>query len=236
MTHDVVRQIRAVLKKERDPKRIEGIKHFFRREEIEPYGLTGSRIKELIRDYYKQVKHLQRDIFPVCEELLESGMQEEAAIAFAWAYKMRNLYEEKDFALFEKWLKKYVKNWAMCDDFSTHVLGHYLMKYPSGIVKTKKWRKSGNRWVRRASAVSYIYPVRRGMFLETALEIAQELLEDDDYMVQKGYGWMLKDASIMFMDEVNAFIMKHKDRMPRTALRYAIERFPEKKRKLAMAK
>lgn len=233
---DVVKQIRKTLKAETNPERIEGIKHFFRREEIEPYGLTGDRIKELSKEYYQQVRHLKRDIFPICEELLESGMHEESCFAFKWAFKQKRYYEENDFLMFEKWLKKYVKNWAMCDDFSTHVIGYHLMQFPSGIERTVKWRKSKNRWVRRSSAVSFIYPARRDMYLDTIFDVAEELLEDEDYMVQKGYGWLLKDASLLHMKEVDRFVMKNKDRMPRTALRYAIERFDKDRRAKAMAK
>ncbi len=82
----------------------------------------------------------------------------------------------------------------------------------------------------------FIYPVRRKKYLQHIFEIANILLIDKDDMVQKGYGWMLKEASNIYPKEVFSFVMKNKDKMPRTALRYAIEKYPDNLRKKAMQK
>jgi 3-methyladenine DNA glycosylase AlkD len=104
------------------------------------------------------------------------------------------------------------------------------------VSKTHPWRKSKSRWLRRAAAVSLIVPVRQGLLRDEVFGAADTLLMDQDDMVQKGYGWMLKEATKRFPDDVFAYVMKHKANMPRTALRYAIEKMPEKRRKQAMAK
>ena len=91
----------------------------------------------------------------------------------------------------------------------------------------KKWAKSNNRWVKRASAVTLIIPARHGKFLKDIFEIADILLLDKDDLVQKGYGWMLKAASNAHQKEVFEYVMKNKELMPRTALRYAIEKMPK---------
>jgi 3-methyladenine DNA glycosylase AlkD len=121
--------------------------------------------------------------------------------------------------------------------------------YPEYIHKLKGWAKSPNRWLRRGSAVSLIIPARKGLFLNDILEIADTLLLDKEDLVQKGYGWMLKAASMSesfvkgtaeikkeHLDAVFGFVMKNKAVMPRTALRYAIERMPEGMRAEAMKK
>jgi 3-methyladenine DNA glycosylase AlkD len=82
--------------------------------------------------------------------------------------------------------------------------------------------------------VTLILPARKGMFLEDVLEISDILLRDKDDLVQKGYGWMLKEASKSHQEEVFEYIMAKKDEMPRTALRYAIEKMPVEMRKNAM--
>jgi 3-methyladenine DNA glycosylase AlkD len=79
-------------------------------------------------------------------------------------------------------------------------------------------------------------PVRNRLLLDEVFKTADMLLTDDDDMVQKGYGWTLKEASNQFPDEVFRYVMKNKRRMPRTALRYAIEKLPQKMRKEAMKK
>ena len=84
--------------------------------------------------------------------------------------------------------------------------------------------------------MSLIVPVRNRLLLEKVFRTADSLLVDKDDMVQKGYGWMLKEASNRFPGEVFGYVMKNKSQMPRTALRYAIEKLPVDKRKKAMQK
>jgi 3-methyladenine DNA glycosylase AlkD len=90
--------------------------------------------------------------------------------------------------------------------------------------------------MRRAAAVSLIIPARHGKFLDEILEIADILLLDQDDLVQKGYGWMLKAASQAHLHEIFAYVMRKKAIMPRTALRYAIEKMPKELRMRAMGK
>ena len=90
--------------------------------------------------------------------------------------------------------------------------------------------------MRRASAVSLIIPARKGLFLDTIFEIADNLLLDKDDLVQKGYGWMLKAASESHLPEVFDYVIKNKFIMPRTALRYAIEKMPINLKIIAMEK
>jgi 3-methyladenine DNA glycosylase AlkD len=90
--------------------------------------------------------------------------------------------------------------------------------------------------MRRAAAVSLIVPAKQGKFLRESMEIASLLLTDTDDMVQKGYGWLLKEASREHTSEIHAFVMENRRRMPRTALRYAIEKMPKDLRAEAMKK
>ncbi|HSV49010.1 MAG TPA: DNA alkylation repair protein, partial [Candidatus Acidoferrales bacterium] len=100
----------------------------------------------------------------------------------------------------------------------------------------KSWAKSQNRWMKRASAVSFIIPAKHGDFLLDAFEICDVLLMDGDDMVQKGYGWLLKEASRKHQKEVYDYVVKHRKAMPRTALRYAIELMPKELKAEAMKK
>ena len=108
--------------------------------------------------------------------------------------------------------------------------------YPDYIVNLKEWTKSNNRWVRRGSSSSLIIPARKGLFLNDIFEISSLLIEDKDDLVQKGYGWMLKEASRLHQDEVFNYIINNKKIMPRISLRYAIEKMPDHLRKEAMKK
>lgn len=79
-----------------------------------------------------------------------------------------------------------------------------------------------------------IEPVRHGRLLEDVFETAEALLKDGEDLVQKGYGWMLKVTGDYFFDDARKFVIKHKHEMPRTALRYAIEKWPPAQRREAM--
>jgi 3-methyladenine DNA glycosylase AlkD len=156
--------------------------------------------------------------------------------AFDWARRLAKALEPSDFPRLERWLRDYVTNWGQCDSLCCGALGMLIDNYPELAAERASWVDSENRWIRRAAAVSLIVAVKNGLLLDEVFETANSLLEDSDDMVQKGYGWMLKDASLKFPSEVFSFVLKKRKTMPRTALRYAIERYSKEERKEAMKK
>ncbi len=176
------------------------------------------------------------EVFQVCEALFQSGILEETIVACQWSYFVHKQYEPSDFELFEKWITNYVNNWATCDTLCNHTLGEFIEMYPDYVNELKRLAKSDNRWARRAAAVSLIIPARQGMFLPDIFEIADLLLLDHDDLVQKGYGWMLKVASQKHQQAVFDYVVANKATMPRTALRYAIEKMPKDMKSIAMAR
>lgn len=209
----------------------------FFKEKVKIYGIKSAIVSNIAKKYFKEIKTLAKDeIFTLCERLFSSGLMEESFIACNWSYGVRKLFEEKDIQIFEKWLERYVNNWATCDTLCNHTVGAFLEQYPQQIGKMKEWTKSDNRWLRRASAVSLIIPAKKGKFLKQAFEISDSLMGDSDDLVQKGYGWLLKEESKVNQKEVFNYILKNKKIMPRTALRYAIEKMPPELRARAMEK
>ncbi len=112
----------------------------------------------------------------------------------------------------------------------------FLFDFPEFIPEIQKWTKSKKEWKRRVYAVIFIYSARKNRYLEDVLKIAKSLFLDEEDLVQKAYGWMLKEASNFNQKEIFDFVMKHKYTMPRTALRYAIEKIPANLKKQAMQK
>ncbi len=233
---NLVLEVRKELKESADPKTKASFQRFFK-EEVKYHGVKSAAVVKIAKDFFPKIKHLgKEEIFKLCQELLASGYCEEAWIAANWAYYLRDDFKSEDFKTFEKWVDKYIDNWAECDTLCNHTVGTFIEMYPSYIKNLKIWTRSKNRWLKRASAVSLIVPAREGKFLTDIFEIADSLLTDPDDMVQKGYGWMLKEASKPHQKEVFDFVMKNKKEMPRTALRYAIEKMPDNLRKKAMEK
>jgi 3-methyladenine DNA glycosylase AlkD len=219
------------------PENLVNYQQFFKEPLAEPIGLRGSVLKQIANLVYKEINDAAADeILDLCDQLLATDMRYRMFIAFDWTVRQKQHFRPAEFKRFERWLKKYVDNWGACDSLCCGPIGLLLAQFPDMVTKTHPWRKAKNRWLRRASAVSLIVPVRQGTLLNEVFSTADTLLMDQDDMIQKGYGWMLKEATKRFPDEVFAYVMKHKARMPRTALRYAIEKMPEKRRKQAMAK
>jgi 3-methyladenine DNA glycosylase AlkD len=199
--------------------------------------LITSVVRAISKKSFNKVKHIDKSqLFDLCEILLESGVWTERVIAFDWAFQWRKHFEKTDFERFEQWLTNYVHDWGSCDDFCTHAFGSLICQYPECLTNVMRWTASANRWFRRAAAVVMIYSVKRGEHVKEAFQIADKLLTDQDDMVQKGYGWMLKVISNNDPISVFKYVMKNKAGMPRTSLRYAIEKLEFSLRKQAMVK
>jgi 3-methyladenine DNA glycosylase AlkD len=194
-------------------------------------------VNKIAKDFFQKIESFPKSqIFVLCEDLWKSGYLEEAVVACDWSYALRKQYEPDDFETFERWVANYVDNWASCDTLCNHTIGEFVEMYPAYISRLKEWATSDNRWMRRAAAVTLIIPARSGLFLDDIFQIATVLLHDKDDLVQKGYGWMLKAASEAYQKEVFNFVVKNKTTMPRTALRYAIEKMPKEMKVEAMKK
>ena len=232
----VIASIREDLAAQADPE-VQKISRRFFKEEITCYGLKNAAVTAIAKKYWKEIKSREKqEIFFLCEELYSSDYLEEAFIVSTWAHLLNKRYEKSDLQVFRHWIDTFITNWAACDGFCNHTMGDFIEQFPECIGELKLWTKSQNRWMRRAAAVSLIVPAKHGKFLNESIEIADLLLTDGDDMVQKGYGWLLKEASREHTTEVFSYVMKNKKTMPRTALRYAIELMPKDLKKEAMKK
>jgi 3-methyladenine DNA glycosylase AlkD len=232
----VIARIRQELVAQADPEIQKTSQRFFK-DEITCYGMKTATVIAIAKKYWKEVKNRPKpEIFALCEDLYQSGYMEESFIVSNWTHALSGRYDKEDLAVFRRWIDAYITNWASCDGFCNHTIGDFIGQYPEYTAELKCWTQSENRWMRRAAAVSLIVPAKQGRFLKESIEIADLLLTDSDDMVQKGYGWLLKEASRKHNDEVFSFVMENKRRMPRTALRYAIELMPRDLKAEAMMK
>ena len=234
--NNILESLRQELIRNADEKTKASGERFFR-EEVKLYGIKSAVVSRIGREHFNKLTDRSKThVFNLCEELWKSGIMEESFVACNWSYIIRKQYESSDFRVFERWINGYVTNWASCDTFCNHTVGSAVEMFPEMIAELKKWALSQNRWMRRASAVSLIVPAGKGMFLKDIFEISDTLLADADDMVQKGYGWMLKSASKPHQKEVFEYVIRNKKVMPRTSLRYAIEKMSDELKKVAMAK
>lgn len=236
MNREIIQKIRGRLIGNVDEKTRDGAQHYFK-EAVKVYGVKTNIVSLIARQYYTEINTLsKKDIYNLCEELLKSDYSEEAYIACEWSYNLRNEFEPGDIDIFKNWLYKYINTWAKCDTLCNHTIGAFIEKYPEYIARLKQWAKSNNMWLRRAAAVTLIIPAKKGKFLKDIFDISDLLLMDKEDLVQKGYGWLLKETSRHNQTDIFNYVIRNKAIMPRTALRYAIEKMPDNLRHEAMAK
>jgi 3-methyladenine DNA glycosylase AlkD len=122
---------------------------------------------------------------------------------------------------------QYINNWDLVDLSAVYIVGTFLK------AKSKKplytLATSNNLWERRIAILATFYFIREGEFTE-ALKIARMLLSDNEDLIHKAVGWMLREVGKRHLATEEAFLKKYYKKMPRTMLRYAIEKFPEAKR------
>ncbi|MDR2956557.1 MAG: DNA alkylation repair protein [Coriobacteriales bacterium] len=237
-SQNMVANIRAELAANADPQAKASLDRVFK-ENVISHGMKTAVANQIAKRYIAQAKKdglSKSEIYAICNELWASGYQEEAMVACLFSESQRKAYASEDLLVFEGWLNDYVDNWAKCDTLCNHTVGDLLMVYPELAEHLLVWATSENRWVKRAAAVSLIVPARKGYFLPLVFQIADILLVDPDDLVQKGYGWMLKAAAEAHQQEVFDYVMSNKACMPRTALRYAIEKMPAELKAAAMAR
>jgi 3-methyladenine DNA glycosylase AlkD len=133
-------------------------------------------------------------------------------------------------AIYEAYLDnlKSINSWDLVDISAPSIVGGYL--FDKSKQPLYRMTKSKNLWERRISVMSTFYSIRRNQFTQT-LKICRMLLADEEDLIHKAVGWMLREVGKRDLPAEENFLKKHYRRMPRTMLRYAVERFPETKRR-----
>ena len=183
-------------------------------------GLSSQQIKDVAKNFYgMELKEIQ--------ELLDSKIHEERMCALQilmiqYKKAKKDLLKRRE--IFEFYLKntKRINNWDLVDVSAPHIVGDFLQREGAQILK--QLAMSENVWEKRIAIVSTYAFVRRRNFGET-LAIADMLLNDKHDLIQKAVGWMLREIGKRNKNVLEIFLSTRHKEMPRTMLRYAIERF-----------
>lgn len=233
---DLLARIRSELAAHVDPAYRQGALNFFR-EPVDLWGVRAPHVKQIARAAYRELKSwppAQRDEFAT--ELWRSGKIEEPSVAICVYRRFRKQCAAREFRFFERWIDRHVTNWANCDGVSSWLLAACLENEPALIRRLPAWTRSRNRWKRRAAIVSLLQEAKQGRQTGAILDIAARLLRDADDMVQKGVGWVLKEAYPKRPREVVAFLKPHAASTPRLVLRIAAEKMAPHDRAVILAK
>jgi 3-methyladenine DNA glycosylase AlkD len=187
--------------------------------------VTSPQAQKIAAAVYRQIKGwplAERNCF--CNELWKSGSGEEGTVAIYLYRHFRSQCSLCEFRLFEKWIDRYVNNWGHCDGVAHYLISASIENEPELAALLGPWTASANRWKRRAAAVSLVHGARRGKNLRMIFQIAERLLPDDDDLVRKAVGWLLKEAYSAKPREVVRFLKARKKSAPRLVLRIAAEK------------
>ncbi len=171
------------------------------------------------------IKHSSLPLSQI-EKLLKSPIHEERLIALLILVNNYNENKEEIFNFYINNIKK-INNWDLVDLTADKILGAHLIDKDKSILY--KLSRSQNLWERRISIIATFHFIKNNQFEET-LKIAELLLKDKHDLIHKAVGWMLREIGKRDLKIEEQFLKQHHKEMPRTMLRYAIEKFPEEKR------
>src|SRR5579863_6719589 len=235
-TTALLKSLRRQLREAAEPDFAAGVRNFFR-EPVDPYGVRSHKLHRITSALYREVKRrpkADRDQFMV--SLWESGKLEEGVIACHVYRRFSKDFGECEFAMFDRWLTRYIHNWANCDGLAGWLVAGAIRNRPRLIEKLASWTRSKNRWRRRAAIVALLQEAKSGRNTESIFEICTMLRHDPDDMVQKGVGWVLKETYPKRPREVVEFLADWRPTAPRLLLRIAAEKMTARDRKWLLTK
>jgi len=201
------------------------------------YGHGDQFIGVKVPENRKVAKQFADLPFKDLKILLESPVHEDRLLAllilcpqYERAVKREDVITQKK--LFDFYFKHrtYVNNWDLVDQSAPYLSGHFAFHHPDGHQKIFALIDSRSMWDRRIAMISTYYFIRQNQFKET-IAMAEALLNDPEDLLHKASGWMLREMGKRDLKPLIAFLDRHGTKMPRTMLRYAIEKLSEKQRK-----
>lgn len=221
--------ISQTLKDLADPETAEHSQRFFKTGKGE-YGegdvFLGIRVPVL----RKHVGMYRDTALEEVETLLRSAYNEERLFALLLLVaKYQKGDEAEREAIYNCYMvhTRYINNWNLIDSSAPYIVGPYLEHRDKEVLY--RFARSKDLWERRIAMLSTFYYIRNGEF-GTALDISDILLTDTEDLIHKAVGWMLREIGKRDIETERAFLDRHSKTMPRTMLRYAIEKFPEAER------
>ncbi len=232
-TRKVASDIRTALNRGGSAEHAKGVQWFFK-DEIKSHGWYTADLRRFARKESRAVA--ARDgietLLRVADQLFTGENLEEKVCAVLMLEQSVEKFGTKEFNLFEQWLSR-ISSWADHDALVHYLIGPLLAADRKRASRVFVWAKSRNRWHRRAAAVGLIRGARAHKFLPEILRVTEMLRSDQDDMVQKGLGWLLRELAKADPDEAVSCLVRTRDRIPRFVLRTACETLsPEQKKRV----
>ena len=233
-------QIRSRLREASDEKTATTGRSFFKPDDnVQLYGVKSSAVRSIEKEAYEIVRETWSlsDAASFCDLMAAEPHHEAKMVGVLLLGRYRETFTKGLLAAVRGWiLAGRFSNWAAIDGLTPTVVTPLVVKYPDLIPRIIRWTRSRNMWLRRAAAVTFVPLARKGQHLDHAYAVVQDLLSDENDLIHKATGWLLRETGRTDMMRLERFLLGSGPRIPRTTVRYAIERFPEPKRKSLLSK
>jgi len=222
----VAAQIRRELETGGSAEHAVGVQWFFK-EEIKSHGWYTADLRRAMRNARRQIrKEFGLDFLAdVADQLFSGSILEEKIAAVFLLENLSPEFGDREFKRFESWLDR-ICSWSDHDGLVHYVISPMVVAKPTRAKAVFQWAKSPNRWRRRAACVALIRGARAKMFFPEITRLSDSLLADEDDMVQKGLGWLLRETEKYDAKRTVPYLMKVRERAPRLVLRTACETLP----------
>ncbi|HYA24929.1 MAG TPA: DNA alkylation repair protein [Terriglobales bacterium] len=232
---EVAAQIRGALRDGGSAEHAAGVQWFFK-DEIKSHGWYTADLRRAMRRCRREIlrEHDFTFLVQVANELFSGTVLEEKVAAVFLLEKLDAQFGDREFRMFEAWLDR-ISSWADHDGLVHYLIAPMVAAKPSRVKAVFRWAKSKDRWHRRAACVALIQGTRRRMFFPQIIRLSNLLLSDEDDMVQKGLGWLLRGTVKFDARRTVPYLMEIRGRAPRLVLRTACETLPAAVRKKVLA-
>jgi 3-methyladenine DNA glycosylase AlkD len=219
-------QIRGALKQDGSAEDGRGVPWRFK-DEIKPHGWRAADLRRAAVRSRRELrnKHGLGFVIEVADQLFSGSVLEEKIAAVFLLEKLDAEFGDVEFELFESWLER-ISSWADHDALVHCLIAPMVASKPARTRQVFRWAKSPDRWHRRAACVSLIRGARARMFFPEITRLCDQLLGDEDDMVQKGLGWLLRETAKFDAKRTFPYLMKIRRRAPRLVLRTGCETLP----------
>jgi 3-methyladenine DNA glycosylase AlkD len=236
---DRERQMRAILAWLRghgDPQRARGVQQYFKNA-IVALGIDTPTLRSYAAGVAQPLaaSWALDDALELCDRLLQEPELEIRGVGILILGAFQREFRPGLTKVARRWLETRLDNWALVDSFCGTVLSPLLERHPTVERTLCQWSHAASLWVRRAAMVTLVPFARRGRQLELAYGLAQEHFGDPEDLMHKAVGWLLREAGKTDMARLRRYLEEHGPTIPRTTLRYAIERFPLAERRALLA-
>lgn len=235
MVHPTHREVSAALRRlSRPAGDFDAARYFRGTRTLRFYNVGTTHVRRLARSIYSDTRAVWTvdDALHFANRLMRDPYLETKAVGIEVLSRYHRSFTPRLLPSWKRWLAQDLSaNWATTDFICGALIGPLLAAYPELIPLMRRWATHRNMWVRRASAVALITPMRRGLALDDAYTVATMLHADKEDLIQKAVGWMLREAGKQDPRRLETYLRANGAFIPRTSLRYAIERFPTARRR-----